>query len=255
MIGIRRDRRIVSIALIASIFGHLRSMPEEGSELYKLITVKGSDTLVFLQGQLTQDVVRLTASGSLLSAWCNAKGRVVAIIRLVACGDAIGLVLPADLADRTVERLNMYRLRSKVEFGAPSDDWKDLIDTDAADPAALIHAGIATIDESNTERFTPHMLNLDKLGAISFTKGCYTGQEVVARTEHLGKSKRRLMRYRADTDGIVSGDKLSDGEREVGTVVNVVGRDLLAVTPVNVHDQTLTVGEVTVIPEGLPYDL
>ena len=230
-------------------------MPEEGSELYKLITVKGSDTLVFLQGQLTQDVMRLKGSGRLLSAWCNAKGRVVAIIRLVACRDAIGLLVPADMADRIVERLNLYRLRSKVEFGAPSDDWKDLIDADAADPVELIRAGIATIDESNSEQFTPHMLNLDKLGAISFTKGCYTGQEVVARTEHLGKSKRRLMRYRADADGIVPGDKLSDGEREVGTVVNVVGRDLLAVTPVDLHEQTLTAGEVAVAPEGLPYEL
>ncbi len=94
------------------------------------------------------------------------------------------------------------------------------------------------------------MLNLDKLGAISFTKGCYTGQEVVARTEHLGKSKRRLMRYQADQDGIAVGDKLSDGERDVGTVVNVVGRDLLAVTPVELHDQTLTKGETQVAPLG-----
>ena len=99
------------------------------------------------------------------------------------------------------------------------------------------------------------MLNLDKLGAINFTKGCYTGQEVVARTEHLGKSKRRLMRYEADKDGIDVGDKLSDGERQVGEVVNVVGCDLLAVAPVDLHDHTLIVGESTVVPQGLPYEL
>ena len=114
-------------------------------------------------------------------------------------------------------------------------------------------AGVPTIDESNTEQFTPHMLNLDKLGAINFSKGCYTGQEVVARTENLGKSKRRLMRYEADGDGIKVGDKLSDDDRNVGKVVNVSGRDLLAVTPVEMHEQTLTIDDVTVSSTGLPY--
>ena len=99
------------------------------------------------------------------------------------------------------------------------------------------------------------MLNLDALGAISFTKGCYTGQEVVARTEHLGKSKRRLMRYEADGDGIAVGDKLSDGERNVGEVVNVAGRSLLAVTPVELHEQSLKADGVTAKPMGLPYTL
>ena len=121
----------------------------------------------------------------------------------------------------------MYRLRSKVDISEPTDNWTDLVDTEGADRGALIRAGVPTVESSNTEQFTPHMLNLDKLGYVSFSKGCYTGQEVVARTENLGKSKRRLMRYEADGEGIEIGDKLSDGERNVGEVVNVVGRDLL----------------------------
>jgi folate-binding Fe-S cluster repair protein YgfZ len=92
------------------------------------------------------------------------------------------------------------------------------------------------------------MLNLDKLGYISFSKGCYTGQEVVARTENLGKSKRRLIRYKADEEGIKVGDKLSDGERNVGEVVNVTGCDVLAVTPVEMHGQSLKVDDVTISP-------
>jgi len=107
--------------------------------------------------------------------------------------------------------------------------------------AMKIRAGIAQINSENTEKYTPHMLNLDRQGAISFNKGCYTGQEVVARTENLGESKRRLMRYTCDTPEIAIGDKLSDGERDVGTVVNVSGTDLLAVTPVSTHDKTLLV--------------
>jgi folate-binding Fe-S cluster repair protein YgfZ len=92
------------------------------------------------------------------------------------------------------------------------------------------------------------MLNLDRLGAISFDKGCYTGQEVVARTENLGESKRRLMRYRYEAPDVAIGDKLSDGERDVGTVVNVQGTKLLAVTPVASHDRALTINGVTATP-------
>lgn len=230
-------------------------MPEVDCELYKLITAAGTDAVEFLQGQLTQDVTLLAEAGQSLAAWCNPKGRVMVTIRLVQMNGDIGLVVPANMADRVIQRLNMYRLRSSVEFGAPSDGWKDLVDEELADPVALIRAGIPTIDQSNSEAYTPHMLNLDKLGAISFRKGCYTGQEVVARTEHLGKSKRRLMHYLADNDAVAVGDKLSDDGREVGTVVNAAGRDLLAVIPIELHDRTLTIGDTTVTPESLPYDI
>lgn len=55
-----------------------------------------------------------------------------------------------------------------------------------------IISGIPWLDSNTTEEFIPQMLNLDKLGGISFNKGCYTGQEIVARTHYLGKSKRAL---------------------------------------------------------------
>ena len=53
-------------------------------------------------------------------------------------------------------------------------------------------AGIPWLTNDTSEEFIPQMLNLDELGAISFTKGCYTGQEIVARTHYLGKAKRSL---------------------------------------------------------------
>jgi len=229
-------------------------MPEVGWELYRLITVSGTDRIDFLQGQLSQDVSRLKSSGRMLAAWCNPKGRVIAIFRLIDLGPEIGLLVPEALLEKLAQRLTMFRLRANVEF-AVSDNCLGLIQDDEADLVTLIRAGVPNIDDTNTEAFTPHMLNLDKLGAISFSKGCYTGQEVVARTEHLGKSKRRLMRYEADLEGIAVRDKLSDAERNVGEVVNVAGRDLLAVTPVELHEQPLTIGAATVTPKGLPYEL
>lgn len=285
------------------------------AEVYKLIRVAGSDAGEFLQGQLTQDMERLAQTGSLPAAWCNPKGRVISLLRILMTDDGYGLVLPASAAAAVCERLTIYRLRADVSLDVADTDWTCLVlntggDLDqlekldlrpeqkinacrighgliainigieeqcvelmgfgadlekagiqATSPAsadflrgAKIRAGIPEILGSQAEKYTPHMLNLDLLGAVSFDKGCYTGQEVVARTRFLGSSKRRLMRYR--TDGTVTdGDKLSDGEKDAGRVLNVSGEDLLAVTPVEIHDKELFVNSVAVTPVAMPYAL
>jgi len=63
-----------------------------------------------------------------------------------------------------------------------------------------IRAGIPTVYEETVEAFVPQMANLQLINGVSFTKGCYTGQEVVARMQYLGKLKRRMYRARVDTD-------------------------------------------------------
>jgi folate-binding protein YgfZ len=65
-----------------------------------------------------------------------------------------------------------------------------------------ILAGVPTILPATTETFLPQMLNLKELGGISFTKGCYVGQEVVAKLEHLGKLKRRMVLASVDTENL-----------------------------------------------------
>jgi len=59
---------------------------------------------------------------------------------------------------------------------------------------ADIHAGLPQVYAATSEAFVAQMLNLDLLDGISFSKGCYTGQEIIARTQHLGRIKRRLFR-------------------------------------------------------------
>lgn len=269
-------------------------MPEEVPELYQLIAVSGSDRETFLQGQLTQDVAALQPEAAMLAAWCNAKGRVIVVLRLVSMPDAIGLAVPTGMTDAVLKRLAMYRLRADVQFDVV-DEWSaiagDPNDCDGAsvsrslvfagEPplaeyfgplasladiaqtvdrdnwrAALVAAGVASIDMTTTEQFTPHMLNLDRLGAISFSKGCYTGQEIVARTENLGKSRRRLMRYRAKESGIAPGTKLSVDGQDVGSVVVSAGPELLAVTPLEYHEISLELADHgPAEPLGLPYSL
>jgi len=70
--------------------------------------------------------------------------------------------------------------------GTDRNEWR-LLDT---------RAGLPTIVAATSEAFIPQMLNLDLLDGISFTKGCYVGQEIVARTQNLGRIKRRMYRFR-----------------------------------------------------------
>ena len=100
-----------------------------------------------------------------------------------------------------------------------------------------IQAGIPVILHQTQEHFTPQMANFEALGGVSFTKGCYTGQEIVARTQYLGKVKRRLYLAHLDSDSSpLPGDELFGAEQSAGMVVNVQaspggGFDLLAVIP------------------------
>jgi hypothetical protein len=80
---------------------------------------------------------------------------------------------------------------------------------------ACIDNGLAEVYLDTTERFVPQMLNLDiDETGVSFTKGCYPGQEVVARLHYLGKPKRRMYKFR--TTSAIVGDELSvDGSRSL----------------------------------------
>ncbi len=65
-----------------------------------------------------------------------------------------------------------------------------------------IRAGVPTVQENTVEAFVPQMTNLQLIGGVSFTKGCYTGQEVVARMQYLGKLKRRMYRAHFHSDSL-----------------------------------------------------
>ncbi|MCH8101454.1 MAG: hypothetical protein IIB74_13610, partial [Proteobacteria bacterium] len=153
--------------------------------------------------------------------------------------------VPTEIADEIVSRLTMFRFRAKVDF-------KIGVSKTSADPSEAIHNGIPFIGREQSEKFTPHMLNLDLLGAISFDKGCYPGQEIVARTHYKGATRRRTLRF-ASAEPLAVGDKVSDGKHDIGAVLNTAGLDLLAVIPVDKADDDLTVNGITLTRQALPY--
>ena len=217
------------------------------------LSVRGVDAGSFLQSQLTGDVGQL-AGIPVLSAWCNAKGRVIALFRIRRENDGYRLARPTELADDVSKRLLMFRFRAKVDISVEEAGAEDLgvapgIDYDAW-RLELVEAGIPWIGQAQSEEFTPHMLNLDLLGAVSFDKGCYPGQEIVARTHYRGATKRRLRRFTA-TRTHREGSKVQSGERDAGDVVNVAGNSLLAVVPVAGSDFSIDGDPLS--GEALPY--
>lgn len=103
---------------------------------------------------------------------------------------------------------------------------------------ARMSAKVADVGPAAAGDFTPHMLGLDQVGAISFSKGCYTGQEVVARTEHLGAVKRRAQRVESIVP-LEEGAGVLAGDRSAGRIAVASGTRGLAVLPVARDDTPL----------------
>lgn len=269
---------------------------------WSLIRAAGADAEGFLQGQLTNDVREL-GSGSQLSGYCTAQGRMLALFRIFKRDGDFCLQLPAELRDSVLKRLRMFVLRAKVTLEAMDDelarigvagpgvearlqgrlgplptlpdegmssgalnllrlrgphprfeiigpyaDIERLWSVLALTPVGAgtwawldIAAGVPTVLPATTEAFVPQMMNLELIGGVNFKKGCYPGQEIVARTHYLGRLKQRM--YRAHTDSAQApkaGDALyapNFGEQAAGTVVDAQpaaggGYDLLAVAQI-----------------------
>jgi len=163
------------------------------------------------------------------------------------------------------------RFLARVEPGAAPALWERL---GAAARAAgfpcwrwlTIRAGMPVILPWTQDQFIPQMLNLDALGGVSFHKGCYTGQEIVARTQYLGRLKERLALAHTDA-APAPGARLfapTFGDQPCGTVVNAGtapdgGTDLLcvaqtsAITAGELRVETRSAAALTLLP--LPYAL
>ncbi|KAF0812750.1 tRNA-modifying protein YgfZ [Andreprevotia sp. IGB-42] len=111
---------------------------------------------------------------------------------------------------------NRYQLAVLVDQAATV--WQQLVDAGAT-PAGdntwrltEIRAGSPWITAATQEEFVAQMTNMELIGAVSFTKGCYPGQEIVARTQYLGKLKRRMFRVHIATDTAAAGNDVYSAE-------------------------------------------
>lgn len=213
--------------------------------------------------------------------------------------EALALLVPAERADTLLKRLRLYILRAKAQATLLDAPLAGLFDArlesgdsqcvrlcgpgerhlllgPAASPArtgtvedaqgdwqlADIRAGLPVITAATTGEFVPQMVNLDLLGGISFTKGCYTGQEIVARMKYLGKVKRRMLRFGSAGSAPAPGASLYASRGPVGQVVSSApaesGSEFLAVVVLDDLPGPLFLDEAQTLPARrleLPYEI
>ena len=163
---------------------------------------------------------------------------------------AQGLVLPdAPMSSTHGERGTLIRLSDA--FGAARFLWLTSAENaqavlpalstqlalggNAAWQLAAIHAGVPQVSAATQEQFVPQMINFELLGGVNFKKGCYPGQEIVARSQYLGKLKRRTSLATSENAAARAGDEVyskADPDQPCGMVVNAApnglgGADLL----------------------------
>lgn len=255
---------------------------------WSFITATGVDAKKYLQGQLTADIVTLTAQQHIFTAHCDAKGKMWSTLRLFHYNQGLGYILRTTVAAKQLAELKKYAVFSQITLsqqhntvllGAAGQEVRDalssrfsllpdkekpvihlgqttllhfslpferfLIVTDGATAAELrkhfpqhadsqqwlafdIAAGIANLDVENSEQFIPQAVNLQALPAsISFQKGCYSGQETVARTKYRGANKRAMFWLTGTANTLPkTGEaiewKIGDNWRRTGTVLAAV---------------------------------
>ncbi|MEN3276780.1 MAG: tRNA-modifying protein YgfZ [Massilia sp.] len=115
---------------------------------------------------------------------------------------------------------------------------------------AAIHAGVPQVTLATQEQFVPQMVNLELLGGVNFKKGCYPGQEIVARSQYLGKLKRRMALASVDNAAARAGEEVfstADPDQPCGMVVNAApnglgGADLLVETKLAALQEDVRLG-------------
>ena len=226
------------------------------------ILVSGSDAKTFLQGQLSCDVDTIARGKPQLASLNSAQGRVQAVLTLMERDAGIVLFVVASMAEKTVQRLRKYVLRSKVKIEIPQSSQST---ADSLEPGASLlsqlRLGIPHVFPETYESFVAQMLNLDVLGGISFEKGCYTGQEIIARAHFRGAVKRRMFRFAAICSPPVPGTRVLSNNEHAGDVVYAAATDqgceLLAVINLAQAEAKLTLNDSTepLTRLSLPYSL
>ena len=152
--------------------------------------------------------------------------------------------------------VNLSAAQSRYLVIAEADEaialWSDRVDNQGFQPENSdqwryldIISGIPWLTINTSEEFIPQMLNLDQLGGISFNKGCYTGQEIVARTHYLGKAKRALFLAECDTSSTPAANSAIIDDST--GVEQVIGRVLLAQRSRATHGNQRTLCKMLII--------
>ena len=272
-------------------------------EQYQLIEVAGTDAEKYLQGQLTCDVAKLDVGSQTLTCHCDPKGKMSSLFRLYRqAAERFFIVLRRELQPEAVAQLRKYAVFSKVTFseldtpifGTTSGHifanfcekptacgvqigenrylmWGETAESNGSGEQwdyLDIQAGVPILHKANQFELIPQATNLQQLDqAISFTKGCYIGQETVARAKYRGANKRAMFTFVGELNGAALPEIAGSIEMQIGENWKSTGLILARVADGNrlwlqvvlnkelEADAAFRVGEVALQLFPLPYSL
>ncbi len=246
-----------------------------------VLAVAGEDRVAFLQGLVSNDVAEARPGHAVWAALLTPQGKWLADFFIHSDGERLLLDCERAQLPLLQQRLSRYRLRSRVTLsdaesqvfaawdGEP--DVGGIVSRDPRLPEAgwrvLAQDGIAVnateaewdrhrlalglpdgSRDMETEKSILLEAGFDELHGVSWTKGCYMGQELTARTKYRGLIKRRLVPVRIDGMAPEPGSPLLRDGRDVGTMRSASGQIGLAVVRLDAMAGALTSGDATVTP-------
>lgn len=176
-----------------------------------VMQMTGPDALAFLNNQTLTDLSK-HRNRTVYTGICNPQGRLIYSLFIQLGEDVIQLAVDASISDNFLQYVNMRRFR--MDFAIKMSDHVLVFDSAAAHPCVsqnirfdnagppstkptefwrfMFRLGLPWITADTAEDFIPQHLNLERQGIIDFDKGCYPGQEIVARLHFLGKVKKEM---------------------------------------------------------------
>jgi hypothetical protein len=223
-----------------------------------VIALEGGDARDFLQGLITNDLTELSPGRGLYAALLTPQGKILFDF-LVAEGDgALLLDCAAIAAEALLKRLTMYRLRAKIRIairpqlavyaglsGRPAEraitfadprlaalgprsigaaaEMPDFLEGPAPYHAARVALAVPEGVDFGSDKIFALDAGLDELNGVSFTKGCYVGQELTARMKHRGTARKRIFGITSQNALPAPGARILSGELEVGEIISAYG--------------------------------
>ncbi len=223
-----------------------------------ILAVEGPEAENFLHNLVTADVMGMAVGDVRYVALLTPQGKILFDFFAVRTAEGYLLDCAASQRDELAKRLTFYKLRAKVTIAARGDlevgvaPDKPVHDISYPDPrlpdmgwriicaagtlpegtgydAARIGLGLADSDgDIGSANLFPHEANFDQFGGISFTKGCYVGQEVVSRMEHRSTARSRILPVKFEGIAPPRGSEIRSGDKTVGAVLSSQNESALA---------------------------
>lgn len=230
---------------------------------FAALTLSGADAEKFLQGQVTVDVRDLSLEGQrVYTAICDLKGRVQFGLWLTRrSADSFELICSMDQLAALQAHLKKYGAFSRISTSVPEplhplvlvDQWADFGREDTAQwqdwQLQMVQQGQAWITAQTAGLFQPQELRLHQRGGVDYDKGCYLGQEVVARLWFKAQPKQWLHRVQGQGPVPMAGDFMAEHVQVVNAVSTADGFEALVIAR---PDALSSAGLLVLpLPEGL----